>query len=251
VKRTICKGCNTTLIPGTTASIRVKKSNTHGNIMVYTCNDCKTSKRIPAPPVPSPQAEAEALESSDPSQASSSFRSIPTGMTQHHTSLQTRPKGLQATVPTAVSTADDSMQDCSNHPNLDHGVNTLSSSSFFSASSLPPVTTIPAASPHSAQSLRPLVPSHNSAEDATSSIPPPQTPLSEQSAPSMQFTHLAQSRGGKKARKSSTGGSHASTRTRPKLPPHFARDAKEGHVVFIGNERLPYPGVDGTGVYIS
>ncbi|KAF9467423.1 RNAse P Rpr2/Rpp21/SNM1 subunit domain-containing protein [Collybia nuda] len=50
VKRTICKGCNRALIPGSTASIRVKKSTSHGQCMVYTCNGCKTSRRIPAPP---------------------------------------------------------------------------------------------------------------------------------------------------------------------------------------------------------
>ncbi|KAF8070048.1 RNAse P Rpr2/Rpp21/SNM1 subunit domain-containing protein [Lyophyllum atratum] len=52
VKRTLCKGCNMTLIPGTTASIRVKKSSTHGHTMVYTCTACNTSLRIPAPPTP-------------------------------------------------------------------------------------------------------------------------------------------------------------------------------------------------------
>ncbi|RDB16638.1 Ribonuclease P protein subunit rpr2 [Hypsizygus marmoreus] len=50
VKRTLCKGCNMTLIPGTTASVRVKQLSSHGHVMVYTCNDCKTSRRIPAPP---------------------------------------------------------------------------------------------------------------------------------------------------------------------------------------------------------
>ncbi|KAG5651870.1 hypothetical protein H0H81_007117 [Sphagnurus paluster] len=50
VKRTLCKGCNMTLIPGATASVRVKKSPAHGHIMVYTCTSCKTSRRIPAPP---------------------------------------------------------------------------------------------------------------------------------------------------------------------------------------------------------
>ncbi|KAF5385912.1 hypothetical protein D9615_002629 [Tricholomella constricta] len=50
VKRTLCKGCNLTLIPGATASVRVKKSPAHGHIMVYTCTGCNTPRRIPAPP---------------------------------------------------------------------------------------------------------------------------------------------------------------------------------------------------------
>ncbi|KNZ80250.1 Ribonuclease P protein subunit rpr2 [Termitomyces sp. J132] len=50
VKRTLCKGCNLTLIPGATATVRVKKSPSHGHIMVYTCTGCNTSRRIPAPP---------------------------------------------------------------------------------------------------------------------------------------------------------------------------------------------------------
>ncbi|KAK0464735.1 RNAse P Rpr2/Rpp21/SNM1 subunit domain-containing protein [Desarmillaria tabescens] len=51
VKRTICKGCDTVLVPGSTVSIRVKKSRSRGHLMVYTCTRCKTSRRIPAPPV--------------------------------------------------------------------------------------------------------------------------------------------------------------------------------------------------------
>ncbi|KAK0438336.1 RNAse P Rpr2/Rpp21/SNM1 subunit domain-containing protein [Desarmillaria tabescens] len=51
IKRTICKGCDTVLVPGSTVSIRVKKSPSHGHLMVYTCTRCKTSRRIPAPPV--------------------------------------------------------------------------------------------------------------------------------------------------------------------------------------------------------
>ncbi|KAK0244448.1 Rpr2-domain-containing protein [Armillaria nabsnona] len=51
VKRTICKGCNTILVPGSTVTIRAKKSPSHGHLMVYTCTHCKTTRRIPAPPV--------------------------------------------------------------------------------------------------------------------------------------------------------------------------------------------------------
>ncbi|PBK74610.1 Rpr2-domain-containing protein [Armillaria solidipes] len=50
VKRTICKGCNTILVPGSTVTIRANKSPSHGHLMVYTCTQCKTTRRIPAPP---------------------------------------------------------------------------------------------------------------------------------------------------------------------------------------------------------
>ncbi|KAF8149498.1 RNAse P Rpr2/Rpp21/SNM1 subunit domain-containing protein [Crassisporium funariophilum] len=50
VKRSLCSGCSTTLVPGSTASVRVKRSPCHGHIIVYTCLHCKTSKRIPSPP---------------------------------------------------------------------------------------------------------------------------------------------------------------------------------------------------------
>ncbi|KAK0188263.1 Rpr2-domain-containing protein [Armillaria mellea] len=49
VKRTICKGCNTILVPGSTVGIRANKSPSHGHVMVYTCTHCKTTRRIPAP----------------------------------------------------------------------------------------------------------------------------------------------------------------------------------------------------------
>ncbi|TFK44177.1 RNAse P Rpr2/Rpp21/SNM1 subunit domain-containing protein [Crucibulum laeve] len=53
VKRTLCRGCNTTLIPGSTAIIRVKKSTSHWHMMIYTCLHCKATRRIPAPPTQS------------------------------------------------------------------------------------------------------------------------------------------------------------------------------------------------------
>ncbi|KAK0201592.1 RNAse P Rpr2/Rpp21/SNM1 subunit domain-containing protein [Desarmillaria ectypa] len=67
VKRTICKGCDTILVPGSTVSIRVKKSQSHGHLMVYTCTRCKTPRRIPAPPVDrsSDVESSPAVESSD------------------------------------------------------------------------------------------------------------------------------------------------------------------------------------------
>ncbi|KAL0956639.1 hypothetical protein HGRIS_002772 [Hohenbuehelia grisea] len=51
VKRTICKQCNTVLVPGHNVSVRVKKSPCHDHVMIYTCNHCQSIRRIPAPPV--------------------------------------------------------------------------------------------------------------------------------------------------------------------------------------------------------
>jgi len=51
IKRTLCKGCDTVLVPGSTASVRVKSSKPHGHIVTYTCSACRTSRRIPAPPI--------------------------------------------------------------------------------------------------------------------------------------------------------------------------------------------------------
>ncbi|KAJ7772697.1 RNAse P Rpr2/Rpp21/SNM1 subunit domain-containing protein [Mycena maculata] len=50
VKRTLCNGCNIVLVPGSTASVRVKSSRHHGHIMVYRCGSCDSTRRIPAPP---------------------------------------------------------------------------------------------------------------------------------------------------------------------------------------------------------
>ncbi|KIY74103.1 Rpr2-domain-containing protein, partial [Cylindrobasidium torrendii FP15055 ss-10] len=50
VKRTLCGGCDAVLIPGSSATVRVKKSLTHVHTMIYTCNHCKETRRIPAPP---------------------------------------------------------------------------------------------------------------------------------------------------------------------------------------------------------
>ncbi|KAG2132427.1 RNAse P Rpr2/Rpp21/SNM1 subunit domain-containing protein [Suillus bovinus] len=51
VKRVICKGCHIVLIPGASSTLRVKNSKSHRHIVVHTCNSCRTSRRIPAPPV--------------------------------------------------------------------------------------------------------------------------------------------------------------------------------------------------------
>ncbi|KAH9484865.1 Ribonuclease P protein component 4 [Psilocybe cubensis] len=50
LKRSLCSGCSSTLVPGSNASIRVKSSSSQGNILTYTCLHCGASKRIPAPP---------------------------------------------------------------------------------------------------------------------------------------------------------------------------------------------------------
>ncbi|EGN99863.1 hypothetical protein SERLA73DRAFT_159988 [Serpula lacrymans var. lacrymans S7.3] len=50
VKRTVCRGCHIVLLPGLTSKVRVKASRSHGHIVTYICTECKTSRRIPAPP---------------------------------------------------------------------------------------------------------------------------------------------------------------------------------------------------------
>ena len=72
MKRSLCSNCSTTLVPGSSATVRVKSayillyftclssdlttffslkdSPCHGHVMVYTCMYCKATKRIPAPP---------------------------------------------------------------------------------------------------------------------------------------------------------------------------------------------------------
>ncbi|KAF7428071.1 hypothetical protein PC9H_007290 [Pleurotus ostreatus] len=50
VKRTLCKGCDTVLQPGINTSVRINRPPSHGHAVTYTCNRCKTSRRIPAPP---------------------------------------------------------------------------------------------------------------------------------------------------------------------------------------------------------
>ncbi|THU85693.1 Rpr2-domain-containing protein [Dendrothele bispora CBS 962.96] len=49
VKRTLCRGCNNVLIPGSTVLVRTKKLSSHGRAITYTCTNCKYSRRIPAP----------------------------------------------------------------------------------------------------------------------------------------------------------------------------------------------------------
>lgn len=50
VKRMLCKGCNAVLVPGSSASVRVKTSRPHGRVISYTCFSCRTVRVIPAAP---------------------------------------------------------------------------------------------------------------------------------------------------------------------------------------------------------
>ena len=77
VKRTLCRGCDTVLIPGLSATVRVNSawfstrimilvqfshnidflilgSNAHRHVITTTCLRCKSARRIPAPPVVDP-----------------------------------------------------------------------------------------------------------------------------------------------------------------------------------------------------
>ncbi|THH12471.1 hypothetical protein EW146_g7668 [Bondarzewia mesenterica] len=56
VKRTLCKACDTVLVPGVSSNVRVTPSVVHGNAIVTTCLRCKTKRRIPAPPTYEPQS---------------------------------------------------------------------------------------------------------------------------------------------------------------------------------------------------
>jgi len=58
VKRTLCKGCDIVLVPGSTAAVRIKSSSAHGHVMTYSCLLCNHVRRIPAPPVLLEEGEA-------------------------------------------------------------------------------------------------------------------------------------------------------------------------------------------------
>ncbi|KAJ7077318.1 RNAse P Rpr2/Rpp21/SNM1 subunit domain-containing protein [Mycena belliarum] len=68
VKRTLCNGCNIVLVPGSTASVRVTTSRVHGHLMLYRCNSCNSTRRIPAPPT---------LTESDPASVPDTLTSEP------------------------------------------------------------------------------------------------------------------------------------------------------------------------------
>ncbi|KAF9019242.1 Rpr2-domain-containing protein, partial [Hymenopellis radicata] len=75
VKRTLCQGCHSVLIAGSTATVRVKKSPSHTHTMVYTCTQCKETRRIPAPPCgisTGDSSSAEPMDVDDPEARNSS-----------------------------------------------------------------------------------------------------------------------------------------------------------------------------------
>ncbi|KIM69069.1 hypothetical protein SCLCIDRAFT_1208488 [Scleroderma citrinum Foug A] len=51
VKRRLCKGCSSVLVPGMSAKVRIKNSASHDHLISYTCLACHTHRRIPVPPV--------------------------------------------------------------------------------------------------------------------------------------------------------------------------------------------------------
>ncbi|KAI0823617.1 Rpr2-domain-containing protein [Trametes gibbosa] len=52
MKRTLCKTCDTVLLPGSTVTVRIRPSlQPNGQSVVHTCLTCQTLRRIPAPPV--------------------------------------------------------------------------------------------------------------------------------------------------------------------------------------------------------
>ncbi|PIL35962.1 hypothetical protein GSI_01622 [Ganoderma sinense ZZ0214-1] len=67
LKRTLCKQCDTVLLPGSTASVRIRTSGSHRQVVTYTCLACRSSRRIPAPPVL--DVNAAAPDSAGPSTA--------------------------------------------------------------------------------------------------------------------------------------------------------------------------------------
>ncbi|KAM6490675.1 RNAse P Rpr2/Rpp21/SNM1 subunit domain containing protein [Amanita muscaria] len=50
IKRTLCKRCQSVLVPGLTVSVRVRKSTSHRHALELTCTFCGFERRIPAPP---------------------------------------------------------------------------------------------------------------------------------------------------------------------------------------------------------
>ena len=87
VKRTLCRVCDTVLIPGLSATVRVNSacffrktnschvvlttrfadsknlgSNTHRHVITTNCLRCKSARRIPAPPVAATRHEDTGIE---------------------------------------------------------------------------------------------------------------------------------------------------------------------------------------------
>ncbi|GAA5910431.1 ribonuclease P Rpr2/Rpp21/SNM1 subunit [Sporobolomyces salmoneus] len=70
VKRTVCKGCDSVLVPGISSSVRIKPSGPHAHLVVHTCANCLAQRRLPAPPLlPEPEPD-QALDTAQVPQAS-------------------------------------------------------------------------------------------------------------------------------------------------------------------------------------
>ncbi|KAF8555314.1 hypothetical protein OG21DRAFT_1507844 [Imleria badia] len=82
VKRTICKRCSAPLIPGISATVRVKDSTSHGHLISYRCHCCQTERRIPAPPALHLDSSTnEATMQAQPTEASTSSMIAATALT--------------------------------------------------------------------------------------------------------------------------------------------------------------------------
>ncbi|KAF8625603.1 hypothetical protein AX15_005283 [Amanita polypyramis BW_CC] len=49
IKRTLCKACNSVLIPGVSVRVRIKGSTSHKHAIVLKCVRCEYARKIPAP----------------------------------------------------------------------------------------------------------------------------------------------------------------------------------------------------------
>ncbi|KAF8125018.1 RNAse P Rpr2/Rpp21/SNM1 subunit domain-containing protein [Mycena galopus ATCC 62051] len=93
VKRTLCNGCNIVLVPGSTATVRVKSSKVHKHVMHYRCTSCNSTRRIPAPPTlplpgPSTFAQEAAMDTdAQPVKKKSAARLLPLFAREGHTVL--------------------------------------------------------------------------------------------------------------------------------------------------------------------
>ncbi|KZV93399.1 Rpr2-domain-containing protein [Exidia glandulosa HHB12029] len=74
VKRSLCKGCASVLLPGTTAHVRVATSRSHEHAVRTQCKACGASRTIPCPP-----GAAEIGDASDERQA----EELPRGSKRH------------------------------------------------------------------------------------------------------------------------------------------------------------------------
>ncbi|KAG9316280.1 Rpr2-domain-containing protein [Chiua virens] len=101
VKRCICKRCSAPLIPGISATVRVKDSSSHGHLISYQCHRCQTERRIPAPPLlhGDPQSREDTIEEIQSTEAPTTFISMPTGSSVHPEQRKKKKKGPQPRLP--------------------------------------------------------------------------------------------------------------------------------------------------------